>query len=130
MKWYYTPVSLKDIVSKQIEITTISNTSVNIYTSAHLIKTYDIEEKTSIDDLSDIFSNVKVRRTFFPPNTFEPLLYDTYYLMVSNSEKAVSIKFVDKNYLTIDKYTYKIVNKPDLKQINDITITSGIKKDL
>ncbi len=128
IKWYFTPVPLYDIISKQIEIAAIKNINVNIYTSVHLIKPYEINERTTIDDLTNVFNNVKVRRTIFPPDTFKPLLYDTYYIVLSNKEKAVGVNFLDKNYLTLNKYTYKIVNKPELKQFYDIAITSEIRK--
>lgn len=120
--WYFSPIPLNAIVSKHIQISTINTVNVNPYSTVHLQKTYEFKEKGIIDNLTKVTGTIKVRRTLLSINTFtsKPLLYNTYLMVLSSEHKAVSVDIASKDYVIVNSRIYKIVNKPNLKQISDI----------
>jgi hypothetical protein len=119
-KWYFASVSLNKLVSKEIEIGTINNVYVNPSYWYGSNTSYQIKEKPVINNLLDILSKIKVRRILFSPNGFRPSFHITYDITLDNNKKGVSVNILDKDYLMVNHNTYKIVTKPDLKQIYDI----------
>lgn len=120
--WYFSPIPLSTIVSKHIDISTIKTANVNVYSSVHLQKTYEFKEKEIIDNLTKAIGTIKVRRTLLSINTFtsKPLLYNTYLMVLSSEHKAIIVNIASKDYVIVNSRIYKIVNKPNLKQIYDI----------
>jgi hypothetical protein len=95
---------------------------VIIFSSVHLQKSYKLNEKAIVDNLTKIFDGIDVRRTLLSTKTFtfKPSLNNTYYLQLTSDNKSISVHFMDKNYLIVDDHIYKIVNEPNLKQLSDI----------
>lgn len=122
-KWYFNSVSLNKLVSKEIQISTIKNAYVNPSYWYGSNTSYEIKQKPTIDNLMNILSKIKVRRSLFPPKGFSPSFHNTYYIIFNSDKKSVCINILDKDYLTVNRNTYKIVTKPDLKQIYDIVTT-------
>jgi hypothetical protein len=122
VSWYFSPILFNTIVSEQIQVSALENINVIVFSSVHLQKTYEFNEKDIIDNLIKIFDNIEVRRTLLSTKTFtfKPSMYNTYYLQLTSNSKSVSVDFMDKDYLIINNHIYKIVNKPNLKQISDI----------
>jgi len=123
--WYFSPIPLNTIVSKHIKISSIKTANVNIYSSVHLQKNYEFNEKEIIDNLTKVIEPIKVRRTLLSINTFtsKPLLYNTYILVLSSDQNAVIVDIASEDYVRVNSRIYKIVNEPKLKQIYDIVTT-------
>lgn len=122
-KWYFSSVSVDKLVSKEIETTTIQNVYVNPSYWYGSSTSYEIKKKPVIDNLLNILSKIKVRRSLFPPKGFTPSFHNTYYIIFDNNKKGVCINILNKDYLMVNRNTYKIITKPDLKQIYDIVIS-------
>ena len=118
--WYFLPINLNTIVSKEVQSSTVEKASITVFSSAYVQETYEINDKVIIDNLIEIFDDVDARRTVSPPEVFKPSLYNTYYIHLVSRDKIVRVDFMDKNYLIVDNHTYKIVNEPNLMQIYDV----------
>lgn len=118
--WYFLPIPLNTIVSKQIQVSTLEKVDVVVFSSVHLQKSYEFNEKSIVDNLTNFFDNIEVKRTMLSPKTFKPSLYNTYYLQLISNNKSISVDFMDSNYLIVNNNIYKIVNEPNLKQIYNI----------
>ena len=120
--WYFSPISLNNIVSKQTEVSLLEEIDINVFLSTHLQKSYKISEKANTDNLIKVFESIKVRRMVASPEkfVFKPSFNNTYYLQLISNNKTVNVDFMDKDYIIVKNRIYKIVNEPNLKQIYDI----------
>jgi len=118
--WYFLPINLNTIVSKQIQPSTVEKANITVFSSAYLQKTYEVNDKAVVDKLTKIFNDIEVRRTVSPPDIFKPSLYNTYYIQLISKDKIVRVDIMDKDYITVNDRTYKIVNEPKLQEIYDI----------
>ena len=119
MGWYFSPMQLHYLVSKEIQIDKVEGIAINVFTS-HLQNTYEVNDKANIDKITIFFDDIKVRRVIAQPVTFKSPLSKTYYFILTSKNNAVPVYFMDKDYLVVMRHTYKIVNETDLKQIDDI----------
>jgi hypothetical protein len=117
--WYFSPIQLHYLISKEIQIAEIQEIRLNTLTT-YLQNTYEMKDKPNIDEIINIFDNVKVRRVITPPITFRPPLGKTYRFIITSKNKAVPVYLEDKDYLSIMRHTYKIVKGPDIKQIDEL----------
>lgn len=122
--FYFAPMQLNNIVSEQLNLAEADNLCVRVYSSPHLEKVYEIKDKEKINTLGEVFKDVAVRRVVTLPDIFRPLMYETYYLILIKGNKALSIDFMDEDYLVINSHIYRIVDKPDLKIIYDTVVSS------
>lgn len=117
--WYLSPMPLDYLVSNEIQMEEVEEISINVLTS-HLQNIYKVNDKVNIDKITNILEDIKVRRVISPPVTFRPPLGKTYCFILTSKNKAVLFSIMDKDYLTVMTRVYKIVNQPNLKDINDI----------
>jgi hypothetical protein len=117
--WYFSPMQLHYLISKEIQIAEVEEIRLDILTT-YLQNTYEMKDKPNIDEIINIFDNVKVRRVISPPVTYRPALGKTYFFILTSKNKAVPVYLEDKDYLSIMRHTYKIVNGPDIKKIDEL----------
>ncbi|MCM1992237.1 hypothetical protein [Oceanirhabdus seepicola] len=116
---YFYPCSLNDIILNHRVEEKVKRIDVTVL-SVHLSKTFNIDNKTTINNLINFLEDIKVRNVISAPNWYRPSMFERYYIQLINENKIIDINFMDKDYLRINHTTYKIVNSPDLKIIYDI----------
>ena len=114
---YFYPRSLNDIILNQSVEDNVEKINASSFISVHLSKTFETDNKTTINNLINFLEDIKVRNVISHPNSYRPLMFETYYIQLINENEIIYINFMDKDYLRINHTTYKIVNSPDLNKI-------------
>ncbi|MGN9164222.1 hypothetical protein ACTNDY_02895 [Tissierellaceae bacterium HCP3S3_D8] len=120
--WYFWRTSLNIIINKHVDISLVEQMDISIFSSNFSRRLYEINERTTIDNIITTISNIKARRTIQPILAYK-LRYrpcNTYHIMLLSEHNVVNIDVIGKDYLTIRGQAYKIADDLNLEKIYDI----------
>lgn len=86
-------------------------------------KELDVSNKKSIEELTSLVENIKVRKNIIAPQSYKPLLKETYKLTLYGKDNTYCyINILDSKYIQVNNTIYRMLGDPNLSKVYDIII--------
>ncbi|QZY57061.1 hypothetical protein [Crassaminicella profunda] len=129
--YYFYPMSISEITESYTGFFTPDEIKVSVHFSYLSRKDFKMNDEKLIDELFVLLESIKVRRVLVNPTCYSPKLMNTYWIMIHSMEgKYLWLYIKDKNYISINGETYKILGKVDLRRIYELVLLDQDKDSI
>lgn len=130
--YYFYPMSISEIAKPYTGVFTPYKIDAHVY-FPHLLSTkeFEVNDEKLVYELFIFLENIKVRRIITNPTSYSPKLMNTYKLSIHSKEgKYLWLFIMNKNYIQINRETYKILGKVDLSRIYELVLLDQDKDSI
>lgn len=120
--FYFRPVDINNLIQPFSSKNSPRKIETAIFFSTQSEKELDVTNEESIREMITLIENMRIKRNLITPQTYSPLLKETYRLVLYGEDSRIYINILNSKYIQINHKMYKIIGTPNLSRIYDIII--------